>query len=174
MARARKEDADLLLLSVHWGPNLVKTPPDRFRAFARSVVRHGVDIVHGHSAHVFQGVQQFRQRPLLYDTGDFISDYAVNSELRNDWSFVFLLEVDAEGPVRLRMVPVRLRGGRVDLAEGAEFHAIRDRMRSLCAALGTRVTDTPEGLETILRHPEGVGASSTNQGARYGTDRDST
>ena len=40
----------------------------------------GVDIYYGHSAHVFQGVEVYRGKPILYDTGDFIDDYAVNPD----------------------------------------------------------------------------------------------
>jgi poly-gamma-glutamate synthesis protein (capsule biosynthesis protein) len=34
-------------------------------------------------------VEIYRGKPILYDTGDFIDDYAVDPRLRNDWSFLF-------------------------------------------------------------------------------------
>jgi len=49
----------------------------------------GVDVYYGHSAHTFQGVEIYDGKPILYDTGDFIDDYAVHPKLRNDWSFMF-------------------------------------------------------------------------------------
>jgi len=75
----------------------------------------------------------------------------VDPDLRNDWSFIFLVEIDSEGPRLLRMVPVRLRYARVDLAKGEEFFEIRKRMRRLCEELGTAAVDRPEGLEVRLR-----------------------
>jgi hypothetical protein len=48
------------------------------------------------------------------------------------------------------MIPVRLGRGQVNLATGVEFDAIVERMRSLCASLGTPVNKTPEGLEINL------------------------
>src|SRR5215211_4082640 len=90
IAGAREAGADTILFSNHWGPNMVERPRHIFRRFARSVVDRGADVYYGHSAHVFQGVEVYRGKPILYDTGDFIDDYAVDERLRNDRSFVFL------------------------------------------------------------------------------------
>ncbi len=32
-------------------------PPARFKAFARRAVERGADVFHGHSTHLFQGVE---------------------------------------------------------------------------------------------------------------------
>jgi poly-gamma-glutamate synthesis protein (capsule biosynthesis protein) len=149
-ARARQLAADLVVLSLHWGPNMRRSPSPEFRAFARAAVERGVNLIHGHSAHLFQGVERYRRGLVLYDTGNILDDFPVDPDFRNDWSFVFLVEVDATGLHRLRLVPVRLGYGRVDLATGAEFEAIVERMRSLCAALDTPVIKTREGLEVRL------------------------
>lgn len=149
--RARRDGASLVVLSAHWGPNMVDTPPAHFRRFARAVIDLGVDIFHGHSAHVFQGVERHGNGLILYDTGDFLDDYAVDESLRNDWSFVFLVEVDAGRPARLRMMPVRLNFARVDLAEGEEARAIRSRMTERCRKLHVRPKACAEGLELDLR-----------------------
>src|SRR5207248_1383095 len=84
--RARRQGAELVVLSLHWGPNMRLTPPRRFRAFAQAALEDGVALLHGHSAHLFQGVEFDRKGLILYDTGDFLDDYAVDPELRNDWS----------------------------------------------------------------------------------------
>lgn len=143
----RAAGATLVVLSTHWGPNMVTVPPPPFRQFAHAVVDCGVDLIHGHSAHLFQGVECYQGGLILYDTGDFLDDYAVDPVLRNDWSFVFLLEADALGLRRLRLLPVRLHYAQVDLASGEEFTAICQRMRSLCTAFDTHVKQTSEGLE---------------------------
>lgn len=36
----------------------------------------GADVYYGHSAHLCQGIEIHRGKPILYDTGDFIDDYA--------------------------------------------------------------------------------------------------
>ena len=71
----RNRGADCIVLSVHWGPNLRTRPTRTFRRFARRAIEEGVDIVHGHSAHLIQGVEFHHAGLILYDTGDFLNDY---------------------------------------------------------------------------------------------------
>jgi len=40
-----------------------------------SSIDQGVDVVHGHSAHVLQGVEVYRGPIIIYDAGDFVDDY---------------------------------------------------------------------------------------------------
>jgi poly-gamma-glutamate synthesis protein (capsule biosynthesis protein) len=150
VVQLRQAGAQLVILSAHWGPNMVISPPPHFRQFARAVVDSGVDIFHGHSAHIFQGVENYKQGLILYDTGDFLDDYAVDPVLHNDWSFVFLVEVGTQGLCKLRLIPVFLLYTQVELARGEKLTAICDRMQSLCAAFNTSVLKTAEGLEIKL------------------------
>lgn len=156
----RAAGATLVVLSVHWGPNMVTAPLPQFRHFAHAVVDCGVDLIHGHSAHLFQGVESYKRGLILYDTGDFLDDYAVDPVLRNDRSFAFLVEADALGLQRLRTIPVRLHYAQVDLAKDEEFAAICQRMRSLCMAFNTQVQQTSEGLEVNLQQSLEITANS--------------
>jgi poly-gamma-glutamate synthesis protein (capsule biosynthesis protein) len=142
--------ANFVILSAHWGPNMVTSPPQRFRAFAHAVIDSGVDLFYGHSAHLFQAVECYNQRLILYDTGDFLDDYIVDPVLRNDWSFVFLVTASASRIHRLRLIPVRLHYAQVELARDQEFADICTRMRSLCTEFNTPISDIPEGLEVVF------------------------
>jgi len=136
--RARERSPDLLIASLHWGPNMVEEPPTAFRTFARWLVDEGVDVVHGHSAHVFQGVEVYRGRPILYDTGDFVDDYAVDDRLRNDRSFLFELSTTADGDLaELRLRPTEIYDYAVHEAGPSATEWSRERMRTLSAPLGT-------------------------------------
>jgi poly-gamma-glutamate synthesis protein (capsule biosynthesis protein) len=151
IAAARAAGAAVVVLALHWGPNMVTEPPDVFREFAGAVLDRGADVLYGHSAHVFQGVERLDGNLVLYDTGDFIDDYAVDAELRNDWSFVFLVDVTTGGRLeRLRMLPVRLDYAQVNLAMGEECRAICDLMRRRSRAFGTSLSETADGLELVL------------------------
>ena len=141
---AREAGAEIVVFSNHWGPNMVERPPELFRRFARAVVDRGADVYYGHSAHVFQGVEIYRGKPILYDTGDFIDDYAVDPRLRNDRSFLFHVSVEDGELRRLELFPVILPYARVELAGGTEREAILGRMESLSAEMGT----------TFVRHEE--------------------
>src|SRR5262249_39215741 len=66
---ARAQGAQVVILALHWGPNMRQRPPEHFRHFARAALARGVSLVYGHSAHLFQGVEVFQEKPILYDTG---------------------------------------------------------------------------------------------------------
>jgi poly-gamma-glutamate capsule biosynthesis protein CapA/YwtB (metallophosphatase superfamily) len=137
VSSVRAMGADTIIFSNHWGPNRVLRPRGHFRKFARAVMDRGVDIYYGHSAHVFQGVELYRDKPILYDTGDFIDDYAIHPELRNDWSFLFRVSVEGGSFARLELTPVKLRYARVGFATGEERKGILHRMEGLSAEMGT-------------------------------------
>jgi poly-gamma-glutamate capsule biosynthesis protein CapA/YwtB (metallophosphatase superfamily) len=138
ITNARAQGADLVVFSNHWGANFVERPSCRFRSFARRVIELGADIYHGHSAHICQGIEIYQGKPILYDTGNFIDDYAVNPLLRNDRSCLFKLMFGDGKLCRIELLPVSLSVAHVALASGAEFEAICARMEMLCAELGTR------------------------------------
>jgi poly-gamma-glutamate synthesis protein (capsule biosynthesis protein) len=73
--RAAEHDPDLVVASLHWGPNWETEPRGVHERFGRWLVEQGVDVVHGHSAHVLQGVEVYRGAPIIYDAGDFVDDY---------------------------------------------------------------------------------------------------
>jgi poly-gamma-glutamate capsule biosynthesis protein CapA/YwtB (metallophosphatase superfamily) len=134
---AREAGAETVIFSNHWGPNKVQRPNALFRRFARAVIDRGADVYYGHSAHIFQGIEIYRSKPILYDTGDFIDDYAVDPRLRNDRSFLFEISLE-RGEFRcLRLSPVTLSFARVQLAKGSEREVILDRMVNLSAEMGT-------------------------------------
>jgi poly-gamma-glutamate synthesis protein (capsule biosynthesis protein) len=137
IAAARRGGADVIVLSAHLGPNMVAQPLPRLRRYKQAMIERGVDIVHGHSAHNFQGVERFGPGFILHDTGDFLDDYAVDPTLRNDWSFIFMIEFSGKAVRRLRLYPVRLDFAAVNLAKEEEAAAILSRMKTLSHRLGT-------------------------------------
>jgi poly-gamma-glutamate synthesis protein (capsule biosynthesis protein) len=142
----RRADADIVVLSVHWGPNLRTWPPARFRRFAHAAIDLGVDIVHGHSAHLLQGVEWWKKGLVLYDTGDILDDYWVFPGIRTDRSCVFIVDVEDGRPRRLRVQPVSLTPGRVALATGDELAAIVRTVRRRSRPFGTSFAAAGDAL----------------------------
>lgn len=146
IAQARAQGADLVVFSNHWGANFVERPSAEFRSFARRVIELGADIYHGHSAHICQGIEIYQGKPILYDTGNFIDDYAVHPLLRNDRSCLFKL-MFAHGKLRrIELLPVSLSVAHVALARGGEFDAICTHMEMLCAEFGTGIMRSDDRL----------------------------
>jgi poly-gamma-glutamate synthesis protein (capsule biosynthesis protein) len=142
--QARKQGAELVVYSSHWGANFVERPSAQFRSFARHVIELGADIIHGHSAHICQGMEIHQGKPILYDTGNFIDDYAVHPLLRNDRSCLFKLMFGRLR--RIELLPISLSVAQVALARGKEFDAISSHMQLLCAEFGTALTRRDDRL----------------------------
>jgi len=156
---ARSRDPDLVVVSLHWGPNWRERPSGGRRRLARWLIDHGADVVHGHSAHVVQGVETYRGRPILYDTGDLVDDYVVKSELRNDRSALFELVV-AEGDLAgIRIVPVEIRNETAHRADETVAAWIRDRLRERSRGFETSFRRAGDGLWVPLSadRPRGDG-----------------
>ena len=143
---ARGAGADVVVFSNHWGPNMVERPNRLFRRFARAVIDRGADVYYGHSAHVVQGVEIYKGKLILYDTGDFIDDYAVGERLRNDRSFLFRVSLEGRDLRRLKLLPVSLHYARVELARGGERETVLGRMIDLSAEMGTNLARREDWL----------------------------
>jgi poly-gamma-glutamate capsule biosynthesis protein CapA/YwtB (metallophosphatase superfamily) len=147
---ARGQGADVIVFSNHWGPNMLQRPTVEFREFARAVISLGADIYYGHSAHVFQGIEIFHGKPILYDTGNFIDDYAVDPFMRNDWSFIFRMSMEGRELKRIELFPVKLEFAKVELAHGDQWEAITRHMEQLCAEMGTKLVRN--GKHLVYEH----------------------
>jgi poly-gamma-glutamate synthesis protein (capsule biosynthesis protein) len=128
-------DADIVVVSPHWGPNMAATPAPYIRSAAAAFRHAGATVVAGHSAHVFHGVDG----AVLYDLGDFLDDYRTDPDLRNDLGLLFLVTFDGSRPVRLEAVPLALDYCHTRLADATEAAWIARRFRTACAAFGTEV-----------------------------------
>jgi poly-gamma-glutamate capsule biosynthesis protein CapA/YwtB (metallophosphatase superfamily) len=126
--------ADPLLVTPHWGPNMTSEPPAYVRRAAEQLLSAGATLVAGHSAHVFHGVAP----RVLYDLGDFLDDYRVDGKLRNDLGLLFLVDLAGD---RLEAIPLKLEFAHTRLATGDDAAWIRRRFTDACAALGTAVKE---------------------------------
>ncbi len=130
----RVPDADAILVTPHWGPNMTSEPPEYVRRAAHVIVDSGATLVAGHSAHVFHGVAPH----VLYDLGDFVDDYHVDPRLRNDLGLLFLVDLAGN---RLEAIPLKLEFAHTGLASDADAAWIARRFAAASAAFGTDVTE---------------------------------
>jgi len=125
-------DADAVLVTPHWGPNMTTEPPSYVRRAADALLQAGATIVAGHSAHVVHGVAP----RVLYDLGDFLDDYDVDRKLRNDVGLLFLVDLAGD---RLEAIPLKLEFAHTRLATDDDAAWIERRLTETCAAFGTEV-----------------------------------
>jgi poly-gamma-glutamate capsule biosynthesis protein CapA/YwtB (metallophosphatase superfamily) len=145
----RSATGDGVLVTPHWGPNMMAEPLPAIRAAAAALVDAGATLVAGHSAHVFQGVNG----RVLYDLGDFVDDYAVDLALRNDLGLLFLVTLEEQGPLRVEALPLKLDYCRTVRATGEDADWIRHRFTNACAAFGTSVSE--DGGRLVIDYSSG-------------------
>lgn len=145
-----RNQVDILIATVHWGPNMRERPTQEFIDFAHAIIDAGVDIIQGHSAHIFQGIASYKNKLVLYDTGDFVDDYRVDAQLRNDLSFLYQIEVAKDGIKKLTLIPVHIDNIQVNKATGTDAQWALDRIQKLSAEFGTQISN--EGIWHAKNH----------------------
>jgi len=118
------------------------------RALAHQIIDLGADLYWGHSNHTPQGIELYKGKAILYSTGDFIDDYAVDSTERNDLSFLFILEIERGRVARIVLHPVCIEDLYVRLAKDKEVEFLSRTMQAKCASFGSR-TLFHDGVGTL-------------------------
>ena len=136
----------LKIFSVHWGPNYSWKPSEDIRSLAHFPIDEcGIDIIHGHSPHHVQGVEIYKDKLIIYGCGDFVDDYALTPEYRNDLSAVWRLNVIEDNLKleldKLEIFPTRINAFQAQrlTATEADFIWFQEKLRTLCRELGTTV-----------------------------------
>lgn len=136
-----RNKVDILILTIQWGPNMREVPTKEFQDFAHQIIDAGVDIIHGHSAHVVQGIEIYKKKLILYDTGDFIDDYMVGPALRNDHTFLFRIAIKQGQLFSLTLVPAIISNMQVNLATGEDKNKMIARIKALSSSFGTKLME---------------------------------
>jgi poly-gamma-glutamate synthesis protein (capsule biosynthesis protein) len=148
IARASRP-GDIVVVSLHWGPNWGYEIPHRQRQFAHALIdRAGVSIVHGHSSHHPKAIEVYRNRLILYGCGDFLNDYEGimgYEEYRGDLAVMYFAEVDqmSGNLVALDMVPLQIRQFRLNRASDDDVDWLMRRLDRESRKFGPQVVSGP-------------------------------
>lgn len=137
VVEAARKEADIVIVSAHWGQNWSTEVPASHITFSHSLIDAGADIVYGHSPHVVRGIEIYNERPILYSTGDFVDDYTVDRSVRNDESFIFVVSIGSKGVRRIILHPTLIKNMEVLIAPLPEGREISEKMINLCYQFGT-------------------------------------
>ena len=153
---------DLLIVSAHWGGNEGCQPPFEHPVLAHALIRAGADVIFGHSPHVCRGVEVFEGGLILYSTGDFVDDYAVDPMAHNDRSWAWEIQVEDRQIARLLLHPTVIRDFQARRADPEVAQGMMKAMQELCAPFGTVCTIPagPPRLVVEVRQPAGVNLES--------------
>jgi poly-gamma-glutamate synthesis protein (capsule biosynthesis protein) len=146
LVRTVKNQGDIVIVSIHWGPNWGYDISAGETRFSRALIdAAGVDVVHGHSSHHVKAIEVYRGKLILYGCGDFLNDYegiGGHEAFRGDLGLMYFVEIDpGTGKLlSLTMTPVQVRHFRLNYAspgDAAWLAMILNREGKNC---GTGVT----------------------------------
>lgn len=149
------EPGDMVIVSIHWGPNWGYSIPDRHRMFAHALIdRAGVHVVHGHSSHHPMGIEVYHGGLILFGCGDLINDYEGirgHDEYRPDLGCLYAVNwLAGEGLVGLTVIPFTRRRLRLEAASGEDRTWLQRRLTREGRSLGTSL-ESSEGAGLVLR-----------------------
>lgn len=70
--RAAKKQADVVVVSYHWGIERQSRPTTFQRRLGRRTIELGADAVVGHHPHCLQGIEVYNGKPIFYSLGNFV------------------------------------------------------------------------------------------------------
>jgi poly-gamma-glutamate synthesis protein (capsule biosynthesis protein) len=153
--QAVKHPGDIVLASIHWGENWGYSIPREQRAFAHKLLDDaGVDAVHGHSSHHAKGIEVYKDKPILYGCGDFLTDYEGikgYEKFRGDLVLMYFVTMDpSTGKLdRFEMTPLQIKRFRLNHVSRNDAQWLRDTLSREGEKLGTRVEMTADNSLTL-------------------------
>jgi len=132
--------ADLVIVSFHWGAELMTTAKDYQIELGRKAIDWGADLVLGHHPHVLQELELYKGRLIAYSLGNFVFGSESN---RTNYSMILLLTIQGNTLVRVEAVPLDVNNYRVKYrprvlaGEAAAF--VLDGLNSASARFQTKL-----------------------------------
>lgn len=100
-----KNQADIIVISMHFGEEYqsLSTPEQKF--FARSAIDSGADLVVGHHPHVIQEIEKYNEGYIAYSLGNFVFDQGFSKETMRG---LLLKVIVADGKIK-EVVPIEIQ-----------------------------------------------------------------
>ncbi|HEX9912378.1 MAG TPA: CapA family protein [candidate division Zixibacteria bacterium] len=131
-----KKEADLIVVSFHWGIEYDDFPAEYQKSLAHMVIDCGADIVVGHHPHTFQGIEVYKGKLIAYSLGNFIFD---QKDLKNNQSIILKVTLHGKNLFQAEIIPIELvtfpRSPKI--AEGKIAQEILGRLNYNSSVFGT-------------------------------------
>jgi poly-gamma-glutamate capsule biosynthesis protein CapA/YwtB (metallophosphatase superfamily) len=168
VAQARRP-GDVVIVSVHWGPNWGYDIAESHRWFAHALIdTANVSIVHGHSTHHAKGIEVYDNRLILYGCGDFLNDYEGikgYEDFRDDLALMYFASVAPASAdlVALDMVPLQIRRFQLIHPSREDIDWLQQTLDRESRQFGAHIRLTPEGTLSLSWPNTTVGALTNTE-----------
>jgi poly-gamma-glutamate capsule biosynthesis protein CapA/YwtB (metallophosphatase superfamily) len=136
--KALRKQVDWIVVNYHWGEELAKYPGDWQMDLARFTIDQGADLVVGHHAHVLQGAEIYKGRPIVYSLGNFI--FGGNSI--SDYDTAALKVSLKDQQMRVEFLPVQVRGYQARVVNGQAGQQILGQITAVSDIFQQPMTST--------------------------------
>ncbi len=152
--RAAKADADIVIVSLHWGLEYHDVTRQQ-RSLGMAAIDAGADIVFGHHPHVPQPVEVHNGRPIIYSLGN-LAFHPFQEPARHMMAAEVQVEVPGNSGGKAEVISVRLHplyneGGRTVRTPDLLAAGFMETMAQRCRALGTSCKIEGGGITIRLR-----------------------
>jgi len=144
-----RPSADLVIVSFHWGAELMTTAKDYQIALGRKAIDWGADLVLGHHPHVLQELEVYHGRLIAYSLGNFVFGSESN---RTNTGMILLLTFRGKSLVQAEAIPLDVNNYRVKYRpralKGAAGAAVLEEINAGSKRFNTQM-DITDGRGTI-------------------------
>lgn len=146
-----RQPHDVIVISIHWGPNWGYDIPEEQRHFAHTLIdRADVSVIHGHSSHHAKGIEIYRDRLILYGCGDFLNDYEGiqgYEDYRGDLALMYFADIDPTSRTlaAAEIVPLQIRKFSLVRPSRPDIDWVRQMLERESRRFGTRIAVIPPG-----------------------------
>lgn len=142
----QRQPHDVVVVSIHWGPNWGYEIEKEQRHFAHLLIDYAnVSIIHGHSSHHAKAIEVYHERLILYGCGDFLNDYEGiqgYEDYRGDLTLMYFAEINPTSGdlVTIEIVPLQIRKFSLIRPSGLDIDWVKQILDRESRGFGTRVT----------------------------------
>lgn len=135
-----KAQAAFVIVSFHWGAELMEKPKPYQKQMAHLAVASGADLILGHHPHVLQGIEIYKGKLIFYSLGNFA--FSSWSKKTRE-SVIARIQIDDGGIKKAWVIPLNVNNNEVHLQPqpltGEQGLRVVQKIKSLSAGLGTKI-----------------------------------
>lgn len=120
--KATKSNSDYVITLVHWGREDSHELEDVQIETGKLYIDSGSDVIIGTHAHMLQGIEFYKDKPIFYNIGDFI----FNSEVKD--TGIFQVKLDNNGLMEYYFIPALQKDEYTSLLSGSEKDRVINNM----------------------------------------------
>lgn len=127
----------IVVVSVHWGNELIDRPSTQQRQIAQQLVAAGASLIVGHHPHVVQGIEKVDGGLVAYSLGNFIFDCFLS---RTRWSVILSVTISGKGIIQWDYIPVEKdKEHRPKFAQGEREVELKKEIERRCDLLQSKI-----------------------------------